>query len=421
MMCGCNDIRQTDYRGRFSVTQSGFQCREWSMAANYPNQGLDDGPYCRNPNGVASRAWCFVENADVLWDYCNVPMCSTDSSSSSGTSAITSGCINTARYDAIYADIEAIKNSIGNDVDRSHFLGGIVRMVAHDFMDYDATNKRKPLGQDGCLIFDSPMNVGLSSIWCDSCPLKQLYDAKYSDLSRADFWVAAGNAVIYLTSVNNELDLRNTYYWGRTTVDSCPGSDSRLPTTAGCQSVEGVFLERMGLTWKDAVALLGAHTLGRGSSQFSGHHGTWVPNDKEAQIFDKKYFEELFRRAWSPRGVGTSDQDWTTGSPNSSSPKMMLNTDMCLLFDIDTNKQCCSRTSMFKPNGQNRCESNEDVECPMYSRDNPRIEAAKAVKNFLGGSAPNSNNAPFYNAFTIAWFKATTNGLDALKPLTDTC
>jgi hypothetical protein len=77
----------------------------------------------------------------------------------------------------------------------------------------------------------------------------------------------AGNAVIFLTSINNSLDLRNTFYWGRTTLDSCPGSDSRLPTTAGCQDVEGVFLERMGLTWKDAVALLGAHTLGRGQKQ----------------------------------------------------------------------------------------------------------------------------------------------------------
>ena len=56
------------------------------------------------------------------------------------------------------------------------------------------------------------MNVGLGSIWCDSCPLKQLYDEKYSDLSRADFWVAAGNAVVFLTSINNSLDLRNTFY-----------------------------------------------------------------------------------------------------------------------------------------------------------------------------------------------------------------
>lgn len=137
-------------------------------------------------------------------------------------------------------------------------------------------------------------------------------------------------------------------------------------------------------------------------------------------MFDKKYYEELFRRAWTPRGVGTDDQDWTTGS-NSNSPKMMLNTDMCLLFDIDNDKQCCSRTNMFKRNGQNRCEVNENNACNEYSRDSPRIEAVKAVKRYLGGSGPNSNNAPFYNAFTIAWFKATTNGMENLRPLRDTC
>ena len=146
-----------------------------------------------------------------------------------------------------------------------------------------------------------------------------------------------------------------------------------------------------------------------------------MSNDKEAQIFDKKYYEELFRRAWSRRGVGGENQDWTTGNPNSGSPKMMLNTDMCLLFDIDQENNCCSRTSMFKRNGKNRCDIDEERECQMYSSDNPRIEAATAVKKFLGGSGPNSNNAPFYDAFTIAWFKSTTNGMQNLRPLSDTC
>jgi len=269
MMCGCDDVLQSDFRGHFSVTQSGFNCKEWSMAAFYPGQGLDDGAFCRNPNGSGQRAWCFVENDDVMWDYCDVPMCAVESSNIN--TAVAAGCFTTSRYNDIYDDIEAIKNSIGNDIDRSHFLGGIVRLVAHDFMDFDVSNQRKPFGPDGCLQFDSGMNAGLASIWCDSCPLKQLYDQKYIDLSRADFWVAAANAVIYHTSINNALDLRNTFYWGRTSLDSCPGSDSRLPTTGGCQDVEDVFLERMGLTWKDAVALLGAHTLGRGNIEVRKH------------------------------------------------------------------------------------------------------------------------------------------------------
>jgi hypothetical protein len=242
-------------------------------------------------------------------------------------------------------------------------------------------------------------------------------------LSRADFWIASANAVIYLTSVNNELDLRNTFFWGRETSDICPGSDDRLPTSAGCQEVEGVFLQRMGLSWKDAVALLGAHTLGRGNAEFSGHHGTWAANDAEALIFNKKYYEELIGRAWTPRGLGTTKQDWTwiSGNPSNQTPKMMLNTDMCLVYDIDSTKQCCSNTGLFKSNGQSRCDNNANRQCRSYSQNNSRIQATSAVVNYLGGSTPNSNNTPFYNAFTIAWFKATTNGMDNLKPLSDTC
>ena len=125
MMCGCADVRQSDYRGRFSVSRSGFKCKEWSMADDFPNQGLEDGAFCRNPNGVGQKAWCFVEDGNgVMWDYCDVPNCEVESG---GGGDFTSGCINTARYNQIYADIEGIRNSIDNDFDRSHFLGGIVR------------------------------------------------------------------------------------------------------------------------------------------------------------------------------------------------------------------------------------------------------------------------------------------------------
>ncbi|KAL7508673.1 hypothetical protein ACHAXN_005765 [Cyclotella atomus] len=422
MMCGCTSTRQSEYRGRFSVTQSGFKCKSWShVSSSYPDQGLDDGAYCRNPNSVGERAWCFVEDGyGVMWDYCNVAECTVEQEYVDAGTTTTDGCFTTSRYYEIYNDIETIKNSIGNDVDRSHFLGGIVRMVAHDFMDYDMAESNT-MGADGCLLFDSPKNAGLTSIWCDSCPLKQLYDSKYSDLSRADFWVASANAVIYLTSVNNALDLRNAFLWGRETTDSCFGSDDRLPTSAGCQEVEGVFLQRMGLTWKDAVALLGAHTLGRAG--FSSHHGTWAANDVEAQIFDKSYFDELFGRAWTPRGLGTAQQDWTwiSGNPNNSSPKLMLNTDMCLVYDIDSSKQCCSNTRVFKPNGQSRCDNYSNRQCRMYSSSNSRIEATAAAATYLGGTSANSNQTPFYRAFTLAWYKATTNGQYNLNPLSDTC
>ncbi len=209
-----------------------------------------------------ARAWCFVENPNILWDYCDVPTCSSTEQISDPA------CVNTETYYSIDADIAMIKNSIDDDVTRSHFLGGIVRLVAHDFMDYDF-DEAPHLGQDGCLDWTSPSNTGLESIWCDDCALTKLYNSKYSRISRADFWVIAANSVIRQTSINQELDLKKTFYWGRQDLDSCPGSALRLPTTRGCQDVEGVFLERMGLTWQDAVALLGAHTLGRGNRNVS--------------------------------------------------------------------------------------------------------------------------------------------------------
>ena len=102
---------------------------------------------------------------------------------------------------------------------------------------------------------------------------------------------------------------------------------------------------------------------------------------------------------------------------------MMLNTDICLLYDIDSKSQCCTRTNLFKGNGNNRCETNflSNNECLSYQNGHDRFPAAQAVKKYLGGSGPNNNNAPFYDAFSIAWFKATTNGLDYLKPITNQC
>ena len=180
----------------------------------------------------------------------------------------TERCFSVEMYDSIDEDIAAIKNNIRSDQERSHFLGGIVRLAAHDFMDYDNNNSSDPMGPDGCFDPNHPSNAGLpADIWCGNCTLKLLHDERYSHVSRADFWIAAANAVIRQTSINNSLDMRDTFVWGRKDTNVCAGSGDRLPTPSGCDQVERVLLGRMGLTWADAVALLGAHTLGRGASK----------------------------------------------------------------------------------------------------------------------------------------------------------
>jgi len=317
-----------------------------------------------------------------------------------------------------------IADQVDNDIDRSHLLGGILRLAAHDFMDYDQNNHADPMGMDGCLDWNSSNNAGLNSIWNEHSALFHLHQNKYSDISRPDFWVMAANAVVHLTSVNQALDLKPTFFWGRIEADECPGSAARLPSTESCQQVEGVFLDRMGMKWKDAVALLGAHTMGRAHSEFSGHHGTWVPNDIEAQIFDKRYFQEVVARSWSVRHLAHDPplQDWTTGNANSNRPKLMLNTDICLFYDVEASSgPCCTRTDAFDPSGRSRCLSDADNQCPTIDSSHPRWQAARAVRRYLGGSTQNDSNQAFYQAFKLAWFKATLNGMEHLKPVMDTC
>jgi len=311
---------------------------------------------------------------------------------------------------AIKEDIIGLANSINDAGARGHFFGGIVRLAAHDFMDYDQTDINEPGGSDGCLDFDDVINAGLPDLWCDddiACPFRLLYDSFYSDtMSKADFWIASATQVIEITSPqNNPLVL--PFRWGRVDSDICPSSSSRLPKETGCIDVEACFIDRMGLSWTDATALMGGHTLGRGSADFSGHEGTWVDTDGESAIFDKRFYTELTRRAWFPTVVKAGiDWKWGRGDRN----VMMLNTDICLYFDIPdgNNQRCCTDTGPG-------CEGVEL--CPYASSVRP--EAFVAVDSFRSGMRDDNDN--FFAAFTKAWVAATENGHSNLFEVLDTC
>jgi hypothetical protein len=103
---------------------------------------------------------------------------------------------------------------------------------------------------------------------------------------------------------------------------------------------------------------------------------------------------------------------------------MMLNTDVCLLFDIDTKEKnkCCTNINMINPvDGKNRCGIYEDNECQGIDSNHERAEAAQAVVEFLGGNTRNDDSTPWYRAFTEAWTKAVINGHSELWPAQDTC
>lgn len=171
-----------------------------------------------------------------------------------------------------------------------------------------------------------------------------------------------------------------------------------------------------------------AHTpnanSGRGHLDFSGHDGYWMPTSAEALVFDKQYYEEIVRRPWRARNLGTKEEDFTASTEEThEEPQFMLKTDMCFWYDTDFHYPCCSRTNQYLE-GVNWCDIDmtlSDDRCARYEADSPRMEAVESVVEFLGGSPPNSNNDPFYKAFAIAWFKATTNGHGDLKAVRSSC
>ena len=207
-------------------------------------------------------------------------------------------CVSESTYADLVADLRFISDELGRlrypdlggdprDRSQGHWLGGIVRLAAHDFMDFhqnpaadlagDPTGSSQ--GANGCIDWNvgttGADNAGLEEIWCSSydtnsiayetidagqyaglCPLTELYTGKYAPLgiSRADFWVMAANAVIKMTSrawtdtsdvAHADLDL--PLRLGRVDLEDCAGiSAHRLPGAQGCDQIQKTFVDQMG-------------------------------------------------------------------------------------------------------------------------------------------------------------------------------
>ena len=66
----------SDYRGYQNKTKGGITCQKWTSQSphehtrtpeNYPNSGLGDHNYCRNPDGEKD-IWCYTTESNIRWD-----------------------------------------------------------------------------------------------------------------------------------------------------------------------------------------------------------------------------------------------------------------------------------------------------------------------------------------------------------------
>ena len=124
------------------------------------------------------------------------------------------------------------------------------------------------------------------------------------------------------------------------------------------------------------------------------------------KVFDKQYYRELLDNNWRMI-FNDGPQDWTTG--NLPNDRMMLNTDICLKYDIDDQinqvaAPCTTRSIQNVPT------------CPVYGSTSTRRQASDAVDEFANGA-----DSTFYTAFSGAWNKATAKGQSGLRLLAASC
>jgi len=169
-----------------------------------------------------------------------------------------------------------------------------VRVAWHSAGTFDARDGTG--GSNGSLMRyeperSDPANAGLYIIHDMLHAVKK----RNPNVSYADLWTLAGSLAVGFTH-GPEVP----HQFGR--VDAPQGTptpaNGRLPDAAqGPAHVREVF-SRMGLSERETVALVGAHTLGRCHIVRSGYDGKWTRNPLK---FDNEYFRNLLHLTWRPK------------------------------------------------------------------------------------------------------------------------
>lgn len=331
------------------------------------------------------------------------------------------------------------------DCARADFVGCVLRFAGHDLMDFDPETKTG--GSDGCLAFSDPDNAGLMPCLAGDgefglgVTLQNAYADFCNEVSFADFVVIAAEALMVRSRGDwdpalkrSGFELQEGFRFGRLTSPTCmPGP---LPNPEdSCKAVKSNFIDALGLSWKEATALMGAHTVGKASRNNSGYDGFWNTG-LAARSFNNSYYISMMAAGWGAQSLPGGKGQWVRvdGGPQN---EMMLNTDMCLLFDTpnscsaDHDKGCClwlddkglgGVPSMCAPGAvdQDNCclqpHNHENVKMTNTCTDHTSpigalpagTESAAAVRLFA------ESEPAWLDTFRIAWRKATENGMRSI-------
>jgi len=274
---------------------------------------------------------------------------------------MTTRCMTNDLYDEatksvkdLFAGLSQICNTERCDV--ADLGGCILRMAGHDLMDF----KDGFGGADACTDMDDPDNAGLPEClfrgeFSGQISINDAYSKFCDRISLADFIVLAGEAVMTMLATPSLQDswkqgFKDNFRYGRTTsFEGCDFSVGLLPAPEdSCNAVERVYVENMDLTWREAAALMGVHSLGRARPENSGYDGWWSTPD-HSKTFNNNYYVVMFSKGWCPklnvngcsdaaesRGDCRKKNMWVLCDAYAESEgrghEMMLDSDMCLVY-----------------------------------------------------------------------------------------
>lgn len=271
-----------------------------------------------------------------------------------GTQALTTRRMTEATYDEITAEVIGLYDSLpstctATECPQADWAGCVLRMAGHDFMDY----KDGEGGADGCVDLTDADNAGLAEclhVGEFGISIDSAYQHYCESVSLADFLVIAAEAVMtasrkHVTEADpsrSAIDFKSSFKFGRTTATACEWAHGRLPNPEdSCTAVQETFVDSMGLTWAEAAALMGVHTLGRAQVANSGCDGWWS-SAVMSRNFNNDYFVSILAKGWAPEVAvagNSAKNQWKradSGAHETTLGKeMMLNTDLCLAFTMD--------------------------------------------------------------------------------------
>ena len=213
--------------------------------------------------------------------------------------------VSEANIRSVYRDVKAAFHALierSPAFAQSNIYGAALRLAFHDAGEIDITKGDK-FGPDGCLS-NSGDNAGLIEEGTVPVTVIEPLWQEYCDkISRADFWALLGKLAAERADPTHTLII--PFQYGRKDAASCDDGVGRLPKPQpGLSEYDRVFVKQMGLSIADAVALVGAHTVGHVHPEHSGY-GTsddlsyftvnYAENawDESPEAFDNQYHKSL--------------------------------------------------------------------------------------------------------------------------------